>query len=204
MRIWGFRVEYFSGLFWEPFGLPLEIWGLRFQATDLLGFFQATDLLGFLGIWGLGFPGKTFWAHSGGFPGKTFWAHSGGFRVWTFRVETFSGFLGFGVQGVRVRPFGLTVQGLGIFWAFLGFTVEGLGIFWAFLGFGVEILRVHDSWACFRFWGFGFQGARLFGLLEAFGFKDKCGHILENPRNAVNTGLFLCSENTYAQSRPCN
>ena len=71
--------------------------GFHWKYGYLLGFFQATDLLGFLGIWGLGFPGKTFWAHSGGFPGKTFWAHSGGFRVWAYRVETFSGFLGFRV-----------------------------------------------------------------------------------------------------------
>ena len=66
----GFRVcRYRSfGLFWEPFGLPVEIWGLGFQPTDLLVFF---------GIWGLGFQGKTFWAYSGGF------------RVWGLRVETF-------------------------------------------------------------------------------------------------------------------
>ena len=44
---------------------------------------------------------------------------------------------------------------------------------------------MHDSWACFRFWGFGFQGARLFGLLDAFGFKDKFGHILKKTRETL-------------------
>ena len=41
----GFRVcRYRSfGLFWEPFGLPVEIWGLRFQPTDLL-FFLASGV----------------------------------------------------------------------------------------------------------------------------------------------------------------
>ena len=72
--------------------------------------FQATDLLGFFDIWGLGFPGKAFWAHSGGFLGKTFWAHSGGFRVWAFRVETFWG-LGFQGKTFWAHSGGLGLEG---------------------------------------------------------------------------------------------
>ena len=43
---------------------------------------EGRDLLRFFGIWGLGFKGKTFWAHSGGVSGsfRLFGIHSGGFR----------------------------------------------------------------------------------------------------------------------------
>ena len=57
---------------------------------------EGRDLLRFFGIWGLGFKGKTFWAHSGGFRDL--------FGFLGFTVEglgIFWAFLGFGVEGLR-------------------------------------------------------------------------------------------------------
>ena len=105
----------------------------------------------FCGIWGLGFKGKTFWAHSGGF------------RVWGFRVEIFWAFLGFGVEGLRVETFWADPGGFRVW----GFRAE---TFWKYTGgFRVWGSRADDFWTCFRLLGLEEKSRGFLGLVEGLG-----------------------------------
>ena len=94
--------------------------------------FQATDLLGFFGIWGFGVSGQDLLGSQWRVSGQDLWAHSGGFRVWGFRVEIFWGFFGsllsfdwrYGVWGFRLQIFCV------FFLWDLGFRVQGQDLIW--------------------------------------------------------------------------